>query len=79
MIQRVLAVLLGLVFFVLAFVFVSVVLAVGLAVGVTLAAWLWWRGKGRVSVRTTQTTRTTGRVIDGEYREVKERTYHLKP
>jgi hypothetical protein len=76
MIQRVLAVLLGLVFFVLAFVFVSVVLAIALAVGLTLAALLWWRGKGRVSIRTT---RTTGRVIDGEYQVVKDRTYHLKP
>jgi hypothetical protein len=76
MIQRVVAVLLGLVFLVLAFVFVSIVLAVALAIGLTLAVLLWWRGKGRVSIKTEV---KTGRVIDGEYRVVKERNYHLKP
>jgi len=72
MIQRVLSTLLGVLFLIAVFVFTSILVAVALATGLVLAGWLWWRSRGRVPQR-------RGQVIEGEYREVRDRNYHLRP
>jgi hypothetical protein len=46
--------------------------AVALTTGLLLAGWMWWRSRGRVPAR-------RGQVIEGEYREVRDRNYHLRP
>ena len=71
-IQRIVATLLGVVLFVLLFVFVSFLLALAVTAGLLLGGWMWWRSRGRVRAR-------RGRVIDGEYREVRDKNYHLRP
>lgn len=68
MIQRVLSALLGVLFLVLVFVFTSLLVAMVLAAGLLLAAWGWWRSRKRA-----------GRVIEGEYRVVRDTKYYLKP
>jgi Flp pilus assembly protein TadB len=68
MIQRVLSALLGLVFLVLVFVFTSFLVAVALAAGLLLGAWAWWHRR-----------KNARRVIEGEYREVRDQNYHLRP
>jgi len=72
MIQRVLSTLLGVLFLIAVFVFTSILVAVALATGLVLAGWLWWRSRGRVPQR-------RGQVIEGEYHEVRDRNYHLRP
>jgi hypothetical protein len=68
MLQRVLSIVLGLLF--LAAILVSAALAAGvlLAAGLLAWAWTWWRGRG---IATTQaaTTQARGIVIEGEYRD----------
>lgn len=68
MIQRVLSTLAGLLFLMAVFLFTSILLAIALTAGMALWGWLWWRSRGR-----------GGRVIEGEYRVVRDRTYHLRP
>ncbi len=68
MIQRVLSALLGLLFLVLVFLFTSLLVAIALTLGLLLAGWAWWRSRKR-----------GGTVIEGEYRVVRDRKYHLKP
>lgn len=68
MIQRVLSTLLGVLFLIAVFIFTSILVAIALTAGLLLAGWLWWRSRGR-----------KGQVIEGEYRVVRDRTYHLKP
>jgi hypothetical protein len=72
MIQRVLSALLGVLFLIAVFVFTSILVAVALTTGLLLAGWMWWRSRGRVPAR-------RGQVIEGEYREVRDRNYHLRP
>ena len=72
MIQRVLSALMGVLFLIAVFVFTSILVAVALTAGLLLAGWIWWRSRGRVSGR-------RGRVVEGEYRVVRDRNYHLRP
>jgi len=66
LIQRVVGVLLGLLFLVAAFVFASLALGILLAAGLVVWGWLWWRGRYRL-----QPGRGAGgTVVDGEYRDV---------
>lgn len=71
-IQRIVAALLGVLLLVAVFVFVSFLLALALTAGLLLAGWMWWRSRRRVSGR-------RGHVIEGEYRVVRDRNYHLRP
>jgi VIT1/CCC1 family predicted Fe2+/Mn2+ transporter len=68
MIQRVLSAILGVLFLIAVFLFTSLLVAVVLTAGLLLWAWAWWRARGR-----------RGRVIEGEYRVVRDKTYHLRP
>lgn len=68
MIQRIVATLLGVLLLALVFIFVSFLLALAVTAGLLLGGWLWWRSRGR-----------RGRVIEGEYRVVRDRNYHLRP
>ncbi|HEX5767619.1 MAG TPA: hypothetical protein VFX94_05230 [Burkholderiales bacterium] len=63
-IQRLVGVLLGLLFLAAVLVFASLALGVLIAVGLVIWGWLWWRTR---SIR-----RASGRgvVIEGEYRDV---------
>jgi hypothetical protein len=72
MIQRVLSAILGVLFLVAVFVFTSILVAIALTAGLVLAGWVWWRSRGRVPER-------RGHVIEGEYREVRDQNYHLRP
>jgi hypothetical protein len=72
MIQRILSLLLGLAFLVVVFIFASILVAIGLTAALLLGGWMWWRGRGRVTVR-------HGRVIEGESRVVDDPNYHLRP
>ena len=62
-IQRLVGVLLGLLFLAAVLVFASLALGVLLAVGLVIWGWLWWR---------TRSLRRPGRgvVIEGEYRDI---------
>ena len=71
-IQRIVATLLGVLILVLVFVFVSFLLALAVTAGLLLGGWMWWRSRGRVP-------QGRGRVIEGEYREVRDKNYHLRP
>jgi CDP-diglyceride synthetase len=68
MIQRVLSAILGVLFLIAVFLFTSLLVAVVLTAVLLLWAWAWWRARGR-----------RGRVIEGEYRVVRDKTYHLRP
>ena len=72
MIQRALSALLAVLFMVAVFVFTSILVAVALTAGLLLAGWVWWRARRRVRA-------AGGHVIEGEYREVPEQNYHLRP
>jgi hypothetical protein len=72
MIQRVLSAILGVLFLVAVFVFTSILVAIALTAGLVLAGWIWWRSRGRVP-------KHRGHVIEGEYREVRDQNYHLRP
>lgn len=65
-VQRILAVLLGLVFVVSALVFASLALGVILAVGLVVWGWVWWRTRGRLP----HDRGGDGAVVEGEYRDV---------
>ncbi len=66
LIQRVLGVLLGLLFLVAVFVFASLALGILLAVGLVVWGWLWWRTRGKLPPRRPG----GGAVVEGEYRDV---------
>jgi hypothetical protein len=68
MIQRVLSALLGVLFLIAVFLFTSLLVAAVFTAGLVFWAWTRLRARGYAS-----------RVIEGEYRVVRERTYHLKP
>ena len=72
MIQRVLSTVVGLLFVAVVFLFTSILVAIALATGLLLAGWAWWRSRGRVPER-------RGQVIEGEYRVVRDKNYHLRP
>jgi hypothetical protein len=76
MIQRILSALLGVLFTVAVFVFTSILVAITLTAGLLLAGWAWWRARGQVPTRVPE---RRGHVIEGEYREVREQNYHLRP
>jgi hypothetical protein len=61
-IQRIVGIVLGLLFLAAIFVFTSLVLAVLLAAGLVLWVWLWWRGRSLPRRGTV--------IIDGEFRDV---------
>ena len=63
-IQRVVGVLLGLLFLAAVLVFASLALGVLLAVGLVIWGWLWWR------TRSLRRAPGRGVVIEGEYRDV---------
>jgi hypothetical protein len=65
-IQRIVGVLLGLLFLAAVFVFASLALGVLLALGLVAWGWLWWRS------RSLPTRGTRGTVIEGEYRDITE-------
>jgi hypothetical protein len=60
-IQRIVGVLLGLLFLAAVLVFASLALGVLLAVGLVVWGWLWWRGRSLPR---------HGTVIEGEFRDV---------
>jgi len=64
LIQRVVGVLLGLLFLAAVFVFASLVLGVLLAMGLVVWGWLWWR------TRSLRQAHRGGVVVEGEYRDV---------
>ena len=71
MIQRILATVLGLALLAVVFIFTSILLAIGLTAALLLGAWMWWRGRGRVTAR-------RGRIVEGESRVVDDQNYHLR-
>ena len=68
-IQRVVGVLLGLLFLVAAFVFASVVLGILLAAGLVVWGWLWWRSRSALP----RDAGRGGAVIEGEYRDLTQK------
>jgi hypothetical protein len=64
LIQRVVGVLLGLLFLVAVFVFASLALGILVAVGLVVWGWLWWRTRGKLGPQ------PGGAVVEGEYRDV---------
>ena len=66
LIQRVVGVLLGLLFLAAAFVFASLALGILVAVGLVVWGWLWWRGRSRLHAGSG----AGGTVVEGEYRDV---------
>jgi hypothetical protein len=64
LIQRVVGVLLGLLFLVAVFVFASLALGILLAAGLVLWGWLWWRS------RSLPQRHRRGTVVEGEYRDI---------
>lgn len=66
-IQRILAVLLGLLFIAGVVVFASLALGVLLAVGLVAWGWIWWRTRGTLP---RGRGRDGGVVVEGEYRDI---------
>lgn len=64
-IQRVIGILLGLVFLVAVFVFASLALGILVAAGIVVWGWLWWRSRSAVAPPSRG-----GSVVEGEYRDV---------
>ena len=62
--QRIVGVVLGLLFLVAVFIFTSLILAALLAVGLVVWGWLWWR------TRAVRRSAPGGAVVEGEYRDV---------
>jgi hypothetical protein len=67
MIQRILAVLLSLLFLAGVVVFASLALGVLLAVGLVAWGWIWWRTRGALP---RERGPDGGVVVEGEYRDV---------
>jgi hypothetical protein len=65
LIQRIVGVVLGLLFLVAVLVFASLALGVLVAVGLIVWGWLWWRTR---SLR--QPSTSGGIVVEGEYRDI---------
>jgi hypothetical protein len=66
LIQRVVGVLLGLLFLVAVVVFASLALGVLLAAGLVIWGWLWWRSRSRLPMDRGG----GGAVVEGEFRDV---------
>ncbi|HEX6265928.1 MAG TPA: hypothetical protein VFZ81_03420 [Burkholderiales bacterium] len=66
LIQRVVGVLLGLLFLVAVLVFASLALGILVAVGLVVWGWLWWRTRGKLPPQ----RQGGGTVVEGEYRDV---------
>ena len=64
LIQRIVGVVLGLLFLLAVFVFASLVLGILLAVGLVVWGWLWWRS------RSLPEGGRGGTIIEGQYRDV---------
>jgi uncharacterized membrane protein YccC len=64
LIQRIVGVLLGLLFLLAVFVFASLALGILLAVGLVVWVWLWWRS------RSLPERSRRGTIVEGEYRDV---------
>jgi len=66
LIQRVVGVLLGLLFLVAVLVFASLALGILLAVGLVVWGWLWWRTRGELPPERQR----HASVVEGEFRDV---------
>ena len=66
LIQRIVGVLLGLLFLVAVFIFASLALGILLAAGLVVWGWLWWRGRSQLPVDMGG----GGAVVDGEFRDL---------
>jgi O-antigen/teichoic acid export membrane protein len=66
LIQRIVGVLLGLLFLVAVLVFASLALGILVAVGLVVWGWLWWRTRGKLP----RQRQRHGTVVEGEYRDV---------
>ncbi len=64
--QRIVGVVLGLLFLVAVFIFTSLILAALLAVGLVAWGWLWWRTR---ALRRAEAERR-GAVVEGDFRDV---------
>jgi len=64
LIQRIVGVLLGLLFVLAVFVFASLALGILLAAGLVVWGWLWWRG------RSVPGRGRRGTIVEGEYRDI---------
>jgi hypothetical protein len=67
LLQRIVGVLLGLLFLAAVLVFASFVLGALVAAGIVLWGWMWWRTRGL-----RKAARRGAIVIEGEYRDVIE-------
>jgi hypothetical protein len=63
-IQRVVGVVLGVLFLVAVLVFTSLALGILLAAGLVVWGWLWWRS------RSMPARRGRGTIVEGEYRDI---------
>jgi hypothetical protein len=61
-VQRIVGVVLGLLFLVAVFVFASIILGALIAIGIAIWAWVWWRTRSLRKAR-------GGAVIEGEFRD----------
>jgi hypothetical protein len=66
LIQRIVGVLLGLLFLVAVFIFASLALGVLLAAGLVVWGWLWWRSRSQLPVDRGG----GGAVVEGEFRDL---------
>jgi hypothetical protein len=66
LIQRIVGVLLGLLFLVAVFIFASLALGILLAAGLVVWGWLWWRSRSQLPVDRS----SGGAVVDGEFRDL---------
>ena len=62
--QRIVGVVLGLLFLAAVFIFTSLIVAALLAVGIVVWGWVWWR------TRALRRAQRGGAVVEGEYRDV---------
>lgn len=66
LIQRIVGILLGLLFLVAVFIFASLALGILLAAGLVVWGWLWWRSRSRLPGDRER----TGAVVEGEFRDI---------
>ena len=74
MLQRVLSTLLGVLFLIAVFVFTSILVAVALTTGLLLAAWVWWRSRGREPRSASPMSAFLSLTVNGEPRRTSAAT-----
>jgi hypothetical protein len=67
LLQRLVGIVLGLLFLVAVFVFASLALGILLAAGLVAWGWLWWRSRSQLP---RDTGSRGGAVVEGEYRDL---------